>query len=249
METDIIIDPNNIPQHVAIIMDGNGRWAKAQGKNRAAGHTAGAKSVKSSIVAAVELGIKYLTVYAFSTENWRRPASEINGLMNLLVKSIDNELDEINRNGVKINFLGQLERLPLFVRNKVKYALETTKDNCRLYFNMAISYSGRWDIVTAAKRLASDCAAGKLRSNDIDESLFARYLSTAGFPDPELLIRTSGENRISNFLLFQAAYTELYFTDVFWPDFDKNEFYRAIHAYQQRERRFGKTGEQIKQQN
>ncbi|MCK9256434.1 MAG: isoprenyl transferase [Bacteroidales bacterium] len=239
------IDKNKIPKHVAIIMDGNGRWAKAKGKARLKGHQAGANSVKSSIEVCSELGIKFLTVYAFSTENWNRPKSEILGLMDLLVGTIDKELKEIKNNNIKISVIGDISKLDTFVQKKLKLAVEETKNNDALNFVVALNYSGRWDIINACKNIAQDCKANILDPEKIDENTFKSYLSTNDIPDPELLIRTSGEERISNFLLYQLAYSELYFTPRFWPDFSKEEFYKAIINYQNRERRFGKISEQL----
>lgn len=239
------IDKTRIPNHVAIIMDGNGRWAKSRGKIRLSGHQEGAKSVRTAIEVCGELGVKYLTVYAFSTENWNRPQAEVSGLMNLLVSSVDKEFEEINKLGVRIRIIGEMDKLPANVQSKLKFAIENTKNNTSLNFVIALSYSGRWDIVNAARKLAQDCKNNVLNPNEINDKVFESYLSTADIPDPELLIRTSGEERISNFLLYQLAYSEFYFTDVLWPDFSKNEFYSAIVNYQKRERRFGKTSEQL----
>lgn len=239
------IDKTRIPQHVAIIMDGNGRWAKSCNKLRLAGHQEGAKSVRNAIEISAQIGVKYLTVYAFSTENWNRPQNEVVGLMNLLVSAIDREFEEINKNGVKISVIGQIDKLPTSLQKKLNFAIENTRNNTVLNFVIALSYSGRWDIVNAAKSLAQDCKSNKINPDDIDDKLFEKYLATSGIPDPELLIRTSGEERISNFLLYQLAYSELYFTDVLWPDFSKEDFCAAIINYQKRERRFGKTSEQL----
>lgn len=239
------IDNSKIPQHVAIIMDGNGRWAKSRGKMRLSGHQEGAKSVKKALEVCGELGIKYLTVYAFSTENWNRPKTEITGLMNLLVNSIDKEIDEINELGIKIQIIGQIDKLPSNVKKKLQFAVENTKNNSKLTFIVALSYSGRWDILNAVKAIAENVKENKIDVNNIDYEYFESQLATVGIPDPELLIRTSGEERISNFLLYQLAYSELVFTDVLWPDFSKEVFYQAIIEYQNRERRFGKTSEQI----
>ncbi|MDD2385629.1 MAG: isoprenyl transferase [Bacteroidales bacterium] len=239
------IDKLKIPQHVAIIMDGNGRWAKSHGKIRLSGHQEGAKSVKKALEVCGELGIKYLTVYAFSTENWNRPKTEISGLMNLLVSSIDKELDEINKLEIKIKIIGEIDKLPGNVRKKLQFAIEKTKNNSKLTFIVALSYSGRWDILNAVKKIAQKVKDNKMNVSDIDYNYFESQLATTGIPDPELLIRTSGEERISNFLLYQLAYAELFFTDVLWPDFSKEVFYQAIIDYQNRERRFGKTSEQI----
>ncbi|HOZ29840.1 MAG TPA: isoprenyl transferase [Bacteroidales bacterium] len=239
------IKKEKIPAHVAIIMDGNGRWAKSQGKMRLSGHQEGAKSVKRAIEVCGELGIKYLTVYAFSTENWNRPHSEVSGLMSLLSNSIDKEFDEINKNKIRIRVIGQIDKLPENVQKKLNQAIEKTKDNDSLNFVIALSYSGRWDIINAVKKMIRDCDDKKISRDLIDEETFSTYLSTNGIPDPELLIRTSGEERISNFLLYQLAYSELYFTTTLWPDFSKEDFYKAIVDYQNRERRFGKTSEQL----
>ena len=239
------IDTTKLPKHVAMIMDGNGRWAKARGKIRLSGHQEGAKSVKNVIEACAQIGIQYLTVYAFSTENWSRPKAEVSGLMNLLVRSIDKEIEEINKQGVKIQIIGELDKLPKAVAKKLNFAIETTKNNTRLTFVIALSYSGRWDIINAVSNIIKDVENKKLTQNDFSQKVFENYLSTDGIPDPELLIRTSGESRISNFLLYQLAYSELYFTDVLWPDFSKEEFFKALLDFQNRERRFGKTSEQL----
>ncbi|MBN2779372.1 MAG: isoprenyl transferase [Bacteroidales bacterium] len=239
------IDKTRVPKHVAIIMDGNGRWAKSRGKLRLSGHQEGAKSVKTAIEVCGELGIKYLTVYAFSTENWNRPKNEVSGLMNLLVSSVDREINEINELGIRIQVIGEMKKLPDNVRKKLQDAIETTKNNKKLTFIVALSYSGRWDILNAAKSIARDAKENLIDPSEISYELFESYLATAGTPDPELLIRTSGEERISNFLLYQTAYSEFYFTDVLWPDFSKEAFYEAILDYQNRERRFGKTSEQL----
>ncbi len=239
------IDKEKLPKHVAMIMDGNGRWAKSRGKVRLSGHQEGAKSVKNAIQVCGHLGIKYLTVYAFSTENWNRPKAEINGLMALLVNSIDREIDELNEQGVKVRVIGETDKLPKNVKKKLDYAIETTKENTRLTFIIALSYSGRWDILNAVKSILQDNEENKIKSSDFSPELFEKYLSTSEIPDPELLIRTSGESRISNFLLYQIAYSELYFTDVLWPDFSREEFFKALLDYQNRERRFGKTSEQL----
>jgi len=239
------IDKTRIPKHVAIIMDGNGRWAKSRGKLRLSGHQAGAKSVRNAIEVCGEIGIKYLTVYAFSTENWNRPQSEVSGLMQLLVKSIDKEIDELRANGVRVHIIGETNKLPEKVRKKLEFAIESTKQNDKINFVIALSYSGRWDIVNAAKSIIADAKENKLDADSFTYEDFEKHLVTFGMPDPELLIRTSGEERISNFLLYQLAYSELYFTSVLWPDFSKEEFFKAIINYQNRERRFGKTSEQL----
>lgn len=238
------IDLNKVPVHVAIIMDGNGRWAKARAKNRLSGHQQGAKSLQNVLEACGEIGVKYFTVYAFSTENWNRPQDEVNGLMELLVNSINNELNKVVDKGIKINVIGQKEKLPDHVRKALDKAIETSKDNDKFIFNIALSYSGRWEIINAVNHIIQE---SKNTNHDfrINEESFKNYLTTKDIPDPDLLIRTSGELRISNFLLYQIAYTELYFTEKLWPDFGKEDFFAAILDYQKRERRFGKTSEQI----
>lgn len=240
------IDSSKLPQHVAFIMDGNGRWAKKLGQIRLFGHRRGVKTVKEMITTASNLGIKYVTVYAFSTENWNRPNDEVSGIMKLLSSAIDDEIDNLMKNGVRVSMIGELDRLPKYLHEKVVSVIERTKNNTKLNFIVALSYSGRWDIVEATKKIAAECVAGKISPDSIDSDIFSSYLSTNGIPDPELMIRTSGESRISNFLLYQIAYSELYFTDVLWPDFTKEELYKALISYQNRERRFGKTSEQIK---
>ena len=236
---------DKVPQHVAIIMDGNGRWAKQQGEVRIFGHTNGVDSVRSVITASGEIGVKYLTLYAFSTENWSRPKEEIDGLMNLLVQSITDELEEMNEKGVRLQTIGNIKNLPDSCQKALKEAIESTKDNKKLTLILALSYSSRWEITNAISKMAKNIEDNKLSSDEINEQLISSYLSTANFPDPELLIRTSGESRISNFLMWQLAYTELLFTDTLWPDFDKECYYKAIVDFQRRERRFGKTTEQL----
>ncbi len=239
------INPERIPQHIAIIMDGNGRWAKQRGKLRLSGHNEGAKTLKKIIETAANLGVKYLTVYAFSTENWNRPKEEVSGLMNLLVNSMEREIKEVNKNGIKISVIGDIDKLPSQVIKKVNKAIEITQNNDKFNVIIALSYSGRWEIANAVKKIATDVKSGIIDPQQIDETLISNYFVTKDIPDPELLIRTSGEHRISNFLLYQLAYSELYFTDVLWPDFSSEEFYKAILDYQSRERRFGKTSEQL----
>lgn len=238
------IDPARVPQHVAIIMDGNGRWAKKQGNIRLVGHKFGVGSVRRVTEAAAQIGVKYLTLYAFSTENWNRPAAEVTGLMALLSSTIESEISSLIKNNVRIRVLGD-DQLPAALRSKLAAAEEKTKDNTGLNLVLALSYSGRWEIAEAAKRIARDSAAGKLDPEKVDDKLFASYLPSAYMQDPELLIRTSGEYRISNFLLWQTAYSEFYFTDILWPDFDAESFYQAIVDFQHRERRFGKTSDQV----
>lgn len=234
-----------LPTHLAIIMDGNGRWAKMRGEHRIVGHQNGVEAVRSTVEASAELGISYLTLYAFSTENWNRPQSEVLGLMSLLVEAMENETPTLMKNNVRLKAIGDIDSLPSEVRAKLQGTISKTSKNTGLCLVLALSYSSRWEIVDATKRIASQVKAGELSLDDIDVELFSNRLSTKGIPDPELLIRTSGENRISNFLLWQIAYSELYFTELFWPDFDKEELYKALLNYQNRERRFGKTSEQL----
>ena len=239
------LDKNNIPKHVAIIMDGNGRWAKQKGEMRIFGHTNGVESVRESLTAAAEIGVKYLTLYAFSTENWNRPKEEVAALMDLLVKAIYDEVEELNEKGVRLETIGNTSILPVPCREALTKAKERTKNNDKITLILALSYSSRWEIAQAVKTMAEESISGKLNVETINEDLISSYLSTSNFPDPELLIRTSGENRVSNFLMWQLAYTELYFTETLWPDFKKEHFFKAIKDYQDRERRFGKTSEQI----
>ena len=239
------LDKNNIPKHVAIIMDGNGRWAKKKGELRIFGHTNGVGSVREALSAAGEIGVKFLTLYAFSSENWRRPKEETSALMDLLVQSIYNELDDLNSNGVKLATIGDVEVLPKSCQIALKKAIESTKSNKKITLILALSYSSRREISLAVQKMAQKVMNGQLEYTAIHEDLISSYLSTANYPDPELLIRTSGENRVSNFLMWQLAYTELYFTKILWPDFKKKNFYKAIYDYQKRERRFGKTSEQL----
>ena len=240
------IDIQRLPSHIAIIMDGNGRWAKEKGEDRLYGHLHGVESVRNIVEGAAELGIKYLTLYAFSTENWDRPQYEVSGLMELLVDTIHNEVPTLNKNNIKLHVIGDINMLPDAAKNELKEALNETSVNTGLNLVMALSYSSRWEIVNAVKQIATDVQEGKLLSNEITQDKLQQYLTTKDFPDPELMIRTSGEYRISNFLLYQLAYSELYFTNTLWPDFRKENLYAAILDYQGRERRFGKTGEQIK---
>ena len=239
------IDRDSLPQHIAIIMDGNGRWAKERGKQRIFGHQSAVQSVREVSEASAEIGVKYLTLYAFSTENWSRPLAEVTGLMALLAQNITNEVSTMNRNSIKLNAIGDLKSLPKSNYEQLMQAIEDTSHNTRMTLTLALSYSGRWDLMQASRRMAQDVADGKLLPADINDSIISSYLSTAEMPDPELLIRTSGEERISNFLLWQLAYSELYFTPKYWPDFRKADLYEAILNYQHRERRFGKTSEQI----
>ena len=239
------IDMERLPQHIAIIMDGNGRWAKERGKQRLYGHQNAVQSVREVSEASAELGVPFLTLFAFSTENWNRPSSEVSGLMTLLSQTIKNEISTLNDNSIKLEVIGDLTSLPKSNYNQLMRAIESTSHNTRMTLNIALSYSGRWDLTQASRRMAEDVAQGKLQPESITDATVASYLSTAGMPDPELLIRTSGEERISNFLLWQLAYSELYFTPKYWPDFRKADLYEAILNYQHRERRFGKTSEQL----
>ncbi|MBE6338595.1 MAG: isoprenyl transferase [Lentimicrobiaceae bacterium] len=239
------IDFERLPQHIAVIMDGNGRWAKKQGKLRVFGHQNGVGAVRAVSEACAELGVKYLTLYAFSTENWNRSQLEVDTLMRLLSKTIAEEVKTLNDNNIKLNAIGDLSRLPKYNYDALMKAIEDTKNNDRMTLTLCLSYSGRWEITDATKRIAEKVKSGELDIEQIDEKCFSDNLSTSGMPDPELLVRTSGEERISNFLLWQLAYSEFYFTDKFWPDFGKEDLYQAIVDYQSRERRFGKTSEQI----
>jgi len=241
------LDTNNIPSHVAIIMDGNGRWAKKRNKNRIFGHKEGTNSVKLVVEAAYEIGVKHITLYAFSTENWNRPKTEISGLMSLLVGGIKDELDYLHKQKVKLTVIGDDKNIAPNVKKAINKAIEKTKNNTGLNVIIALSYSSRWEILNAVNNIIKDVADKKI-TQQIDEQTFSSYLTTANIPDPELLIRTSGEIRISNFLLWQISYSELYFTEKYWPDFKKEEFFEAIYDYQNRERRFGKTSEQITKQ-
>ncbi len=240
------INKSRLPRHVAIIMDGNGRWAKQKGKTRVYGHKQGAHSVKEVVKIAGELGIEYLTLYAFSTENWSRPKLEVEALMALLISSINTETRELIENNVKLLSIGNHNVLPAKVKKKLYEAIDKTKNNTGLKLVLALSYSAKWEIVEAVKKIAEFSQNQQISINDINEETICRYLSTSGIPDPELMIRTSGEYRISNFLLWQLAYAELYFTQTLWPDFGRQEFLQAILDFQKRERRFGKTSEQLK---
>lgn len=235
-----------LPSHIAIIMDGNGRWAREKGEDRLYGHLHGVESVRNVVEGAAELGIKYMTLYAFSTENWDRPKYEVSGLMELLVDTIHKEVPTLNKNNIKLHVIGDIDMLPEAAKIELTEALNETSKNTGLNLVMALSYSSRWEIETAVKKIAADVKEGKLNAEAINQETIQQYLATRNFPDPELMIRTSGEYRISNFLLYQLAYSELYFTNTLWPDFRKENLYEAILDYQGRERRFGKTGEQIK---
>jgi undecaprenyl diphosphate synthase len=239
------IDFSNIPEHIAVIMDGNGRWAQQQGHERLYGHNYGVESVREVLKAAKELKVKYLTLYAFSTENWNRPQEEVDGLMDLLIRTIAGEVDELNSKGIRLLTIGDTEGLPEGCRNELKRAIELTSHNVETSLVLALNYSARWEIVEASKIIARKVASGELTVDQIDDALLTSSLTTSGIPDPELLIRTSGERRISNFLLWQIAYTEFYFADVLWPDFKMDDLFKAVLDYQSRERRFGLVSAQI----
>lgn len=241
------IDMSRLPQHVAIIMDGNGRWAKEKGKLRAFGHQSGVLSVRDTVEGAVEAGIPFLTLYAFSTENWNRPKLEVYALMELLVSTINKETKTLMKNGVRLNAIGDLKSLPERCYRQLQETIETTSVNNKCTLTLALSYSSRWEITQAARALAVEVKEGRLNPEDINEEILAGRLNTAGIPDPELMIRTSGEYRISNYLLWQLAYAELYFTPKLWPDFRREDLFEAIIDFQRRERRFGKTSEQLVQ--
>lgn len=230
-----------LPGHIAIIMDGNGRWAQKKGNIRLLGHKAGVESVRDITESCAQLGVKYLTLYAFSTENWNRPPSEINGLMRLMVQTLRNEAERLNKNDIKLVTIGQIERLPDRCQNQLQEVIDLTKDNKRIQLCLALSYSGRWDIKEAVKTISRKVQDGTIHPDQIDDDLISSYLSTAAVPDPDLVIRTSGEYRISNFLLWQLAYSELYITETYWPDFRRDELYQAIFSFQKRDRRYGKV--------
>ena len=239
------VNLGNLPRHIAVIMDGNGRWAKQRGGLRIFGHQNAIKAVRDTVEGAAELGVEYLTLYAFSTENWSRPRAEVTALMTLLVSTIRKETATLNKNNIRLQTIGDTASLPEACQRELLEAIELTKQNSRMTLVLALSYSGRWDITQAMQKIAGAVEQGQLKANEINEATVAEHLSTAGMPDPELLIRTSGEQRISNFLLWQLAYTELYITELLWPDFRKEKLYEAIISYQNRERRFGRTSEQI----
>ena len=235
-----------LPSHIAVIMDGNGRWAKKKGAQRIFGHQNAVKAVRDISEGCAEMGIPYLTLYAFSTENWARPKAEVDGLMSLLVSTIRSEIDTLIENGIELNAIGNIESLPKECQGELQEAIQATKGNTKLKLTLALSYSGRWEIIQAVKNIAEKVKAGEMNVDSINEETFKMELSTHDLPDPELLIRTSGEMRISNFLLWQLAYTELYVTDVLWPDFRKKHLIQALESFSKRERRFGKISEQVK---
>ena len=239
------IDTDKLPQHVAITMDGNGRWAKNKGKFRVFGHQSGVKAVRDTVEGAAEIGLKYITLYAFSTENWNRPKREVNALMSLLVSTINKETKTLLDNNIRLEAIGNIEELPKKCQSELKEAIEKTKHGSGTTLILALSYSSRWEIINAIKQIVKN----EVSEKNINEELFSQYLTTKGVPNPELLIRTSGEQRISNFLLWQIAYSELYFTDILWPEFRREDLFEAIYKFQQRERRFGKISEQLKEKN
>jgi undecaprenyl diphosphate synthase len=239
------IDLGRLPRHVAVIMDGNGRWAKGKGRERIFGHRNAIEAVRATTEAAAELGIEYLTLYAFSTENWKRPKLEVSALMHLLVNTIDSEMKTLMDNKIRLATIGEVEQLPKSTYRALQAGIEKTRDNDRMTLILALNYSGKWDIARAARRLAERVAAGEMRPDEIDAGRLSQELSTASIPDPEFMIRTSGEHRISNFLLWQFAYTEFFFSPVYWPDFRKQNLYEALLDYQRRERRFGKISDQL----
>jgi len=241
----VSLNPANIPTHVAVIMDGNGRWARSKGKPRHAGHRAGVKSVRMTVEAAAERGVSHLTLFAFSSENWGRPEDEVSSLMSLFVEALRREVGELHRNNVRLRFIGAREQLSDGLARKIAAAEAKTAGNKGLKLNVAVAYGGRWDMVNAAKALASRVQAGELSPQDIDDAALSAELQLGGAPDPDLLIRTGGEQRISNFLLWDLAYAELWFTDVLWPDFDKLEFDKALAFYAAKQRRYGHTGDQV----
>ena len=241
------INQDNLPQHIAIIMDGNGRWAKKHTIGRIRGHKKGAQAVRAAVRTCREIGIKYLTLFAFSIENWGRPSDEVEGLMSLLEEYLTKEIKELHERGIKLTTIGEIDQLKPSVKDKIISAKEITANNDQMILNLALSYGGRDEIIGAVKKIVQDSQNGKIDSGEINKEMFSKYLNTCEMPDPDLLIRTSGENRISNFLLWQLAYTELYFTTVLWPDFKKEDILKAIASYQKRERRFGLTSEQVKE--
>lgn len=239
------INPNRLPEHIAIIMDGNGRWAKSSGKNRIFGHTNGIEAVRKTTETCAKLGVKYLTLYAFSTENWNRPSLEVQALMQLLVHAIKKETATLQKNNIRLNAIGDLNQLPSNTRKTLEKAIEETKNNTRMTLTLALSYSSRWEITEAVKSILAEYQANPFPINSVNDSFINQYLATASMPDPDLLIRTSGEFRISNFLLWQLAYSELFFSKKMWPEFGEDDLLEAILDYQSRERRFGKTSEQL----
>jgi undecaprenyl diphosphate synthase len=245
----LLMEQGEVPKHIAIIMDGNGRWAKRRGNIRSYGHKAGVDSVRDITEACAQIGVKYLTLYAFSTENWGRPKIEVNALMRLLASSLREEAENLNENDIRLQTIGQVERFPENCQRELEEVVRLTQDNDRLHLCLALSYSGRWDITEAVKKLACQVKNGNLDPSNIDDEMISAHLSTANIPDPELIIRTSGEYRISNFLLWQLAYSELYITETYWPDFRRKELYKAIQSFQKRERRFGKLSDKAQKKS
>lgn len=239
------IDRSRLPEHVAVIMDGNGRWAKQRNLDRSMGHVEGVNTVRRITETASELGVKYLTLYTFSTENWNRPKEEVDALMNLIVVAIERETPDLIKNNVRLTMVGDIDRMPEFAATRLRKCMDDTSHCTGLTLILALSYSSRWEIIEACKSIASQVKSGEIAVDDITDELFSKNLSTKDIPDPDLLIRTAGDYRISNYLLWQIAYSELYFTQVYWPDFSKEDFYAAVIDYQSRERRFGKTSEQV----
>lgn len=239
------IDQSRLPQHIAIIMDGNGRWAKEKGEIRVFGHQNGVTAVREALEAAVEIELSYLTLYAFSTENWSRPESEVNALMELLVNSLNQELPTFHKHNIRVNSIGRTNDLPDHCQVTLQQTIDATRNNSGCTLTLALSYGSREEILTATKRLAEEVRDGKLKVDDIDERLFSAHLYTQNIPDPDILIRTSGEERISNYMLWQIAYAELFFLPILWPEFTREHLFECIHEYQNRERRFGKTSEQL----
>lgn len=235
-----------IPKHIAIIMDGNGRWAKKRGLPRAAGHKRGVDTVRNIVETCTQLGVKFLTLYTFSTENWKRPQEEVSVLMRLLLRSLKDRTNELHENDIKLTTIGDISALPVEVQNQLLEDIEKTKNNKKMVLNLALSYSGRWEILRAINNISKEVGGGKIKAGEIDEKIFSDYLTTRNMPDPDLVIRTSGEFRVSNFLLWQIAYSEFYITDVYWPEFNREHLYDAIRNFQKRERRFGKVSEQLK---
>ena len=239
-------NPGNLrPNHVAIIMDGNGRWAKRKGQPRVFGHRRGVETVREAIRCCSEYGVSNLTLFAFSSENWRRPEKEVSLLMELFISTLENEIHRMHENGVRLRVIGDVSKFSARLQKAIKNAQELTKNNQELVLSIAANYGGRWDIINSTKAIAADVKAGNVEPDDIDETLLSKYMSTPDIPDPDLFIRTGGEYRVSNFLLWQLAYTEMYFTDVYWPDFNESEFVKALDAFSSRQRRFGLTGDQI----
>ncbi len=242
---ELVKKSGEIPNHIAIIMDGNGRWAKKRGLPRVAGHKRGVDTVKEIVEACAEIGVKFLTLYTFSTENWKRPKDEVSTLMRLLLNSLRDRVNELNDNDIRLTTIGNIDALPVAVRKQLEFDIERTKNNKKMVLNLALSYSGRWELLEAIKQITDSAVQGKIKSEDIDEKILSSFLTTKDIPDPDLVIRTSGEFRVSNFLLWQIAYSEFIITETLWPDFSKFDLYDAIKIFQKRERRFGKVSEQI----